>query len=70
MAGRNGQNFARLEEVHGVKIVVRSTKEDEHLQEICIEGTAEGPSKCGDAADEIDKVKRLQFVVIHKHWKR
>lgn len=56
ITGRNGQNFARLEEVHGIKIIILPLKDGDHLQEICIEGTTEGPSRCGDAANEVEKV--------------
>jgi len=62
-AGKDGKNFARLEEVHGVKIKLLPVKEGALSQEICITEDSfdgrHGPSRCGDAANEIAKL--LEF---------
>lgn len=59
--GKDRRNFARLEEVHGVKIVVLPTKDGDRLQGIHIENSSEGPPRCIDAADEIEKVSAFYF---------
>lgn len=65
VSGSDGENLPRLEQVHNVRIRLLPTKDGDEFQEISItpEHAVGTPSKCSDAATEIEKASERKTLV-------
>jgi len=62
ITGKDRKHLDQLEQVYGVSIMLRPPKDGDDSQEICIAGSpidSDGPSKCTEAANEIEKLLEL-----------
>ncbi len=59
ISGKDRKHLDQLEQAYGISIMLRPPKDGDDSQEICIAGNpidSDGPSKCMEAANEIEKV--------------